>query len=221
MNRYCLSLLLLLSTHAVNAEAIKTMAITGGSYSMNTPGDAFNLAAFANNVNVTGGYTGSKPTSPGNEGVLFDTSIVTFQFGFFGSMAAYTAPNGDWNTEFAPPPSGDWTGNTLSLDLSSWTALWKFEAFNQGSRTDLATDEVCVVVSAETRCSTPIKTTIDESGNFIASWSAVVVGGPFNGSVGNWVVEGVVSTIPVPSAVWLFGSGLLTLISIISRKRKL
>ena len=41
---------------------------------------------------------------------------------------------------------------------------------------------------------------------------------PFNGFQANWRLEGVMSTVPVPAAVWLFGSGLLGLVGVARRR---
>jgi hypothetical protein len=64
-----------------------------------------------------------------------------------------------------------------------------------------------------------VTATTDGVGNFTASWSALVVGGPFNGVTGNWTITGVVSAVPVPAAAWLFGSGLLGLVGVARRRR--
>ncbi|HEX9627931.1 MAG TPA: VPLPA-CTERM sorting domain-containing protein, partial [Acidiferrobacterales bacterium] len=42
---------------------------------------------------------------------------------------------------------------------------------------------------------------------------------PFGGFVGSWRLEGVMSTVPVPAAVWLLGSGLLGLVGVAARKK--
>ena len=77
-------------------------------------------------------------------------------------------------------------------------------------------DSVCVV----NNCSTAITTTYDAGiGTFTASWSAVVIGGPFNDQLAEWNITGQVSAVPVPAAAWLFGSGLIALVSFAKRKK--
>ena len=56
-------------------------------------------------------------------------------------------------------------------------------------------------------------------GNFSADWSALIVGGPFDGNTGYWHMEGTYSVVPVPAAAWLFGSGLVGLVGV-ARRRK-
>ena len=62
-------------------------------------------------------------------------------------------------------------------------------------------------------------TTTGGAGVFTAAWSSLIVRGSFDGNIGNWTMEGTYSTVPVPAAVWLFGSGLLGLVGI-ARRRK-
>ncbi len=42
---------------------------------------------------------------------------------------------------------------------------------------------------------------------------------PFNGFAANWRLEGTMTVVPVPAAVWLFGSGLLGLVGVARRKK--
>ena len=45
-------------------------------------------------------------------------------------------------------------------------------------------------------------------------------GGAFHNFQSNWRLEGVMSTVPVPAAAWLFGSGLAGLVAVARRKRR-
>ncbi len=56
------------------------------------------------------------------------------------------------------------------------------------------------------------------AGTFSADWQALIVGGPFNGNTGYWHMEGTYSTVPIPAAAWLLGSGLLGLVTFGRRK---
>lgn len=69
--------------------------------------------------------------------------------------------------------------------------------------TDLGNGNYGVVVRWQGRILTP-------AGN---------VESPFGAFVGHWRLEGVMSTVPVPAAVWLLGSGLLGLIGVAARKK--
>jgi len=199
MKKTAIAAALLLVSGAANAAAIDSLEITGGSFAMAGAGGTINPAAFANMT--IGGYDGSAPAAAGaTEADYTALSIATFTFGFFGPVGIYTAETDGVNSGFAAP-TGDLTGSDLSLDLSSWTAYWNGTSFNQGGM---------------------INTTVDGSGNFTASWTAEVIGGAFNGQIGSWEITGTVTApaeVPVPAAVWLFGSGLIGLAGI-ARRRK-
>jgi len=208
--------MLLMYCGVVNAAAITSLEITGGSFNMAGAGGSLNPGAYADMT--IGGYDGSFPVlAPADETSYADSSIATFTFGFFGPVAIYTAETDGINSGFVPV-TGDINGGDLTLNLSSWTIAWGGYSFNQGSSSAMVADTVCVNVN----CSTAITTTYNEmTGTFSASWDAVVIGGPFNSQLGSWYIEGVVtaSEVPVPAAVWLFGSGLLGLVSV-ARRRK-
>lgn len=195
MKKTAIAAALLLVTGAANAAPITSLEITGGSFAMAGAGGTINPAAFANMT--IGGYDGSEPLTAGTQADYAPLSIATFDFGFFGAVGVRTAETDGVNSGFAAP-TGDLTGSALTLDLSSWTAYWNGTSFNQGGM---------------------ITTTVDAMGNFTANWQATVNGGAFNGQVGDWTITGTVSAVPVPAAVWLFGSGLVGLAGV-ARRRK-
>lgn len=45
-------------------------------------------------------------------------------------------------------------------------------------------------------------------------------GGAFHNFASNWRLEGTMTVVPVPAAVWLFGSGLIGLVGVARRRRK-
>lgn len=96
---------------------------------------------------------------------------------------------------------------TLSVELSSWEVMWNGSAFEQGPRPVntgpfiLATGTYDLVTHA-----------------YSLGWTSQISGGPFNGVTAYWYLEGTV--VPVPAAVWLFGSGLLGLMAMTRRKMK-
>lgn len=198
----------------VNAAAITSLEITGGSFNMGSAGGSLNPGAYADMT--IGGYDGGFPTfAVVDEFSYSSTSIATFTFGFFGPVAVYTSESDYMNSGFLPV-TGDISDGLLSLDLSSWTIFHGGYSLNQGSSSDMAAGSVC----ANGNCSTAITTVYDEmAGTFTASWDAVVIGGVFNGQLGSWTIEGNVSAVPVPATVWLFGSGLVGLAAV-ARRRK-
>ena len=213
MKKTAIATSLLLASGVANAAAIGALEVTGGNFAMAGAGGVIYPAAFANMT--VGAYDGSAPATVALEADYAPVSIATFAFGFFGPVAIRTAETDGVSSGFAAP-TGDITGGALTLDLSSWTAYWNGTSFNQGSSSDLAAGSICVGAA----CSTAVTTTYDAgAGTFTASWNAVVVGGAFNGQLAAWDITGNVSAIPVPAAVWLFGSGLVGLAGV-ARRRK-
>lgn len=202
----------------VNAAAITSLEITGGSFDIGGAGGSLNPGAYADMT--IGGYDGYIPViAPVDEFSYTSSSIATFTFHLFGPAAILTSEADGVNSGFAPV-TGDITDGNLTLDLSSWSIYWSGVLMNLGSSSDMAADSVCVDMGGVPNCTTAIMTTYDEmSGAFTASWDAVVVGGAFDGYLASWSIEGNVSTVPVPAAVWLFGSGLLGLAAV-ARRRK-
>ena len=200
-------------TGGIKAAPIVSLEITGGNFSMAGVGGVIHPGAYANMT--VGGYDGSFPLSNSSEAAASPYSVATFQFGYYGPVAIYTTPTDFIDSGFAPL-SGDITNNILTLDLSSWSMVWCCQLFNMGSSSDLVAGSRCVGSS----CSTPIITTYDAAtGEFTAAWDAVVVGGAFNGQFGSWSITGNVSAVPVPAALWLFGSGLIALTGLARRQK--
>lgn len=210
------------ATSYTNAAPINELIITGGSFIFSTGGGTLNPAAFSS-MSVDGlNYDGSVPATSGSEASYASTSIVTAQFSTsendFGSIAVFTSDSDQVSSGF-PATTGDITDSILTLDLSAWTMFWNGSYFNMGSSSDLVDGSVCVTVTA-TNCSTAITTTYDAAtGGFTATWNAVTVGGCCNGHLSTWNITGTVSAVPVPAAVWLFGSGLIGLAGIARRKK--
>ena len=139
-------------------------------------------------------------------------SDILMPFQFFGNWT-YVGTNPvsyqTGNSKSAPTVDVDLSGN-LTADMSSWEVMWNGIAFEQGPRTGTVDAPIPGVATG----------TYDAlTGRYTLDWAALIVGGPFSGVMGYWHLEGVISPVPVPAAVWLFGSGLLGLLGAAARRR--
>ena len=142
------------------------------------------------------------------------TAVSTFQF--FG-VTTYIGLNAISNQtgNAAPAPEifmGDCISGIcgLTAELSAWEVFWNGNVFEQGPRPSNAGPF------------TLAEGTFNQLTNeYVLEWQSQVKGGAFNGQLALWHLEGTVSeisTVPVPSAVWLFGSGLIGLVGVARRK---
>ena len=205
----------LLLAGGAQAASISSMSITDFGFAMNhtnaAEGGTDDSSALSINLPLNMGSYQGVATQDGTNADK-STGIVGFDFLFFGPVAAVTQADDTLGTGgTVPTPSGDITGTTMTLDLSSWTAFWNGTFFNQGATTagDLTVD------------------TLTDNGDgtygYTIIWTKLISGGPpFGGQTGHWWASGTASTattvIPVPAAVWLFGSGLLGLVGVARRK---
>jgi len=184
---------------SAHAAPLTSLTVTGGEFSIAGAGGILHPAAFAS-MSVDGvTYDGGEPPTCIDEASLAPTSIATATFGFFGPIATFTASYDENNPVGTfSAVSGDLTGDVLTLNLSSWTCYWCGHVFNQGA----------MGVTAIT----------DGAGNFTASWTSTVVGGPFNGQVGDWTLTGNVTAIPESQSMALVASGLVGLAALARRR---
>ena len=179
---------------------VSTMSITGGDFSMAGAGGT--IVPGGVTPMVMGTYQGSAPPTCALLDDLLPHSLAGFEFGFFGPAVVRTAETDGVNSGFAAPSAAVNTETgSINADLSSWTMYWCGTSYNLGSSSITGSYHV-------------------GSGNYDINWSATVNGGPFNGQVSDWHLTGVASVVvPVPAAVWLFGSGLIGLVGF-ARSRK-
>lgn len=82
-------------------------------------------------------------------------------------------------------------GGQLSGDLSSLGVTWNNQVFNQGA------PKPGGGLPGKT---SPVRGTIDGSGNFVIEWTSQIVGGPFNNFTGLWHLAGQYRGGSVPQA---------------------
>ena len=214
MKKTILATTLLLSSGIAHSAAIDRLILTGGTFSMDGE-NFFDVMPGVFAKMTVGGYDGGNP----NSADFASNSIGHFVFGAFGPVNVTTRPADDANSGFRAV-SGDLTNDVLTLDLDAWAAWYAGSVFNQGN------NEKCVLADFVTifsdTCSVPMTTTWDaDTWEFTAAWGSVITDGSFKGNLGQWTITGNASIgiIPVPAAVWLFGSGLIGLMGVARRKK--
>lgn len=137
-------------------------------------------------------------------------STIAAPFSFFGTPT-YLGSNPlsyqSAETHAAPTASVDDAG-ILTVDLSSWEVMWNGSAFQQGPRPVNTGDFVLATGTYDAATHA-----------YTLKWKSQIKGGPFNGVPATWYLEGTINPVPVPSAVWLLGSGLAGLLGIRRQKR--
>ncbi len=95
-----------------------------------------------------------------------------------------------------------------SINMTGWNVFWN------GGNIDMGTGTDAVVTCDDANA-------CGAGSNYVLTYDAVVPSGGFAGVAYQLHLEGTVgaaSVIPVPAAVWLFGSGLLGLVGVARRK---
>ena len=205
------------------AATVSSITITGGHFSMGQSytaatcssatsqdfGSCHELAVGTANT-LTAGDTGSAKADTGS----FSPDIA--HFAYFG---AAQVTSGLATSATAAQDANDWgsgfqgtTGvGTIDLNLGGYYANWNGTNFLQGTDTTGANG-------------TSTSASGTTSGNtFDLEYSSYITGGSFDGQTGFWHLQGTFTEaapeVPVPAAVWLFGSGLLGLVGVARRKK--
>lgn len=211
--------------------SIGSMTITGGNYVVSdsngvlvtNPSSGSTVSPFTTfgpNTNLVGGYLGNGgavlPASTPDPasivgGLWFGTPINTYTAA--ANLGDISSPVG--SIAGGPVPSGtvDDTNGTIAMNLSSFFGNWNNIDINVGTGKNDGTTSPLATGSWN-----PI------TGAYTLSWMTVVdntVGGPClpTHCVAQFTLVGAASPVPIPTAVWLFSSGLLGLLSVVSRRK--
>ena len=184
----------------INAQAavinLASLTITDASISgIAVPGFTASLDILDPSTNILAGYATIAVTNIGGADQTVYTAASNTNPNGMGPPAA-TIPGG-------PVPSGtvDDVAGTIEVDMSSWFS--DHGPFDQ----NLGGTAVGLWNSA--------------TGDYLMAWTVALNDPqhPAFGSFVTWTVHGIASPVPVPAALWLFGSGLLGLVGISRRKR--
>jgi hypothetical protein len=197
--------------------AIDNMTITGGRFEYDIGSGiflGFTLDTTGPNTDLVSGYIGNGGSGRPKATPDPDSIVGVSDFGGL-PINVYTALEnlGDDNTQagdltggLVPTGTLDDTANTIEMDLSSWFANVNDTDFHAGTRENDDPDDPTSEHASGTW--DPL------TGSYSLSWTSVTT--LFDTTV--WTLEGVATPVPVPAAVWLFGSGLLGLVGIARRK---
>ena len=206
----------------------KTAVVTDGSHNA-TLSSVSKFSGFlwtAKNINVygPGTYVFDTSCAPGNPscGGSGPSYTLTVPTGYLGGHMLF-----DWGA--ANTSTGCGVAN-CNIDVIQ---LWKINASWDGSDVAAPADPFCGELGATAQPASC--RAINNNGNTRNTvWSLVsvdtnqdvddwhgskMIDGPFIGSSANFNVQANLTVIPVPAAVWLFGSGLLGLLGIARGKK--
>ena len=190
----------------------EVIVVKQGSYfGMDTNGNGTILPSERTAITMNDGLIlgTAQPASGSHSGAPdgSETPGVDGAWAFFGNTGLpYTA---------SPATVLSASGNTATVDMSGWTVTWNgIESIPMGSGAWGSNPDGVANVTCGVDCG--------DGDTFTLSYTATVPAGDPSG-FGNVAYElfmtGTVSAVPVPAAVWLFGSGLLGLVGV-ARRRK-
>ncbi len=202
-----LILLYLTMASSAMAAAVTSFDIIGFGFAMNQPNEAEGGTDQSVNENVIittlemGAYQGgSNPFLADGSTVDFSQVILGCDFFQFGPLGVITTPDDSiYTSRVYEAPSAELTGNTLTVNLPSWSAVWNGNIFNQANATG-------------------ITATVRDDGSATLIWTTHPVG-PYAMDIGHWSLEIInIQTVPEPASLFLIGSGLAGLVGLRRKK---
>ncbi len=176
------------------------------------------------NFNYSGTFTMYTPSGAVQGGVAVNdpalTGTMTMDFNpTVGSGTASISPSvtfsGFW-----------WTAHAITLQATGPGTVHAQMLFDWNTSANILVDvdfsmTPTICVNPLNGCTTPGDTfsiaTLDSNGDGVPG--IPMTGGPFQGFNASFGGTAVVAAVPVPAAVWLFGSGLLGLVGVARRKK--
>jgi len=181
------------------------------------PNERYGLTPGATGISLgmggQGAGTATYDMSDPNRVVLnsFTSGDMDAGWGFFGAAGWHTTTDANGISV----ATDDGAGN-VTLDMSGWTVFWNGGNIDMGQGADatLKCSDTCAEIYScgwgpEFCAELGL---VDGNEGFTLDYTAVVPSGGFAGVAYQLHLEGGVAAVPVPAAVWLFGSGLIGLV---------
>jgi hypothetical protein len=194
----------------IAAAAVLAIAATGAqAATLNVSSLFANTGSF--DLGGSPGTPGSWNFSGAGNELIGDINVAYgSSFTFFGNPVSVFSGDGTYAPYTGAAVTGgtpisatvDNVANTITVNLSSWTAFWNGTNFNQG--TGAATGTWNAITGA-----------------YNIAWSSTVVGGPFNGQTGHWALQGIAVAVPEASTYGMMLAGLGLVGGMVARRRKL
>ena len=181
---------------SVNAGACKGAQPTGSYFRMVTPTGQVGKGPYVTNADSTckdksvtllhagtdgglklGAYQPEATPAFANSGDSASAAILRPVSFFAVKFGVATNPKDPQSGAKVPAPTATLDGNTLTVDLSSWSVGWNHQEFNQGAPKPAASGAQATG-------------TVNSAGTYTLEWFSKIKGGPFNGFTGVWHLTG-------------------------------
>jgi hypothetical protein len=151
-------------------------------YTLLRPGTDGGLETFAYQEPPTPPFAEYNPTTKEYSYNALAEQIIQPQEFMEVNFSIVTAPVDQQEGLADPLPVIVDTAGELSGQITAWDAQWNGQSFNQGSPKANGTSP---------GSTTPLSGSYDVvNGHYVLTWTSLIIGGPFNGQIGEWHLEG-------------------------------